>query len=130
MTFSAMEFEEVHPPRHVVAEFRRVQDEEITKETARQQAIAFANREVPKAEAEKNRMVQSSTAYKDALIASANAEVSEFTQVYEQYKKSPALVWDRIYQETIEHVLSNVKKLSFVSPGNRVIIPEKGEDQP
>jgi membrane protease subunit HflK len=130
MTISALEFEEAHPPRHVVAEFQRVQDAKITKETLRQQAIAFANREVPNAEAKKNNMVQSAKAYKDALLATANADVSEFEQLCEQYWRNPAFEWKRIYQEAIEHVLGNVKRHRFVSPGTQVIIPENGEDRP
>ena len=75
-------------------------------------------------------MVQEATAYKDALVARANADVSEFQQLYEQYQENPALVWRRIYQETIEYVLGHVKKRLFVSPGTRVILGENGETQP
>jgi len=129
MTISALEFKERHPPRHVVAEFRRVQSAQIAKETSRQHAVGFANQEVPNAEAEANRMVQEATAYQDALLSRANAEVSEFKQLYEEYQKSPALVWERIYHETIEYVFENVKK-HFVTPGTKVILGENGEEQP
>jgi membrane protease subunit HflK len=120
----------------VIGEFRRVQDEKITKETARQNALAFESREIPDARAQKNRMEQSARAFKDTLVATANAELSEFQLLHEQYEKSPGLVWERIYQEAIEAVLSNVKQLRFVTPGDQVIIPEKentpecGEKQP
>ncbi len=127
MTISALEFQQTHPPRHVIAEFARVQSAKIAKQTVRQQALAFANREIPGAKANKNSMEQEAKAYKDTLVARANADVSEFEQLYEQYQKNPGLVWQRIYQETIEQVLGNVKKHLFVSPGTRVIIRENGE---
>ena len=131
MTISALEFEEAHPPRHVVAEFRRVQDEKINMERLRQQARGFANREIPNAEAKKNNMIQSAIAYRDAVTAAANADVFEFKRLFEQYQKSPTFEWRRIYQEAIEQVLANVKRHRFVSPGTEVIIPEtNGEDQP
>lgn len=130
MTISAMEFQQRHPPRHVIAEFEQVQSAKIAKQTLWQQAKAFENREIPNAKAKANGMVQGATAYKDALVARANADVSEFKQLHEQYQKSPGLVWQRIYLETIEYVLGNVKKHLFVSPGTRVILGENGESQP
>ncbi|HUT92946.1 MAG TPA: protease modulator HflK [Thermoguttaceae bacterium] len=130
MTISALEFQQRHPPRHVIAEFERVQSAKIAKQTLWQKAKAFENREIPNAQAKANAMVQEATAYKDALVARANADVSEFQQLYEQYQKNPALVWRRIYQETIEYVLGHVQKRLFVSPGTRVVLGEKGESQP
>jgi len=130
MTISALEFQEKHPPRHVIQEFDRVLDASFGKKTVRQQALGFANREIPHAKAQKNTMIQEAKADKDTLIATANADVSEFKKLYEQYQKSPDLIWRRIYLETIENVLGNVKKLLFVSPGTRVILGENGETQP
>ncbi len=130
LTISALEFQERHPPRHVIAEFERVQSAKIAKQTLWQQADAFRKREIPNAEARANSMEQEAKAYKNALIARAKADVSEFQQLYEQYQQSPSLVWQRIYQETIEYVLGNVKKHLFVAPGTRVIVGENGEDQP
>jgi len=130
MTISALEFQQRHPPRHVIAEFERVQSAKIAKQTLWQQAKAFENREIPNAEAMANGMVQEATAYKDALVAKANADVSEFQQLHEQYQENPALVWRRIYQETIEYVLGHVRKRLFVPPGTRVILGENGESQP
>jgi regulator of protease activity HflC (stomatin/prohibitin superfamily) len=130
MTISALEFQEGHPPRHVIAEFQQVQSAKIGKDILRQQALGFKNREIPDAQAKKNTMIQEANAYKDTLVARANADVSEFQQLYEQYQQSPGLVWQRIYQETIETVLTNVKKHLFVSPGTRVILGENGESQP
>jgi len=130
MTISALEFLETHPPRHVIQEFARVQSAKIAKETLRQQALAFANREIPGAKARKNSMIQEAKAYKDTLVAKANADKSEFEQLFEEYQKSPALIWRRIYLETIEYVLGNVNKRLFVSPGTRVILGENGEPQP
>jgi len=130
MTISALEFQELHPPRHVVADFQRVQSAKITMETLRQQAKGFAAREIPKAQAEGNRMVKEATAYRETLLASANAEVSEFEKVYAEYKKNPELVWLRIYQETIERIFEQVGEKSFLLPGMKVILQRNGKDQP
>ena len=130
MTISALEFQELHPPRHVIAEFQRVQSEKITMETVKRQAEGFAAREVPAAEADRNRMIKEATAHEETLVGGANADVSEFQQLYAEYKKNPALVRQRIYLETIEQILQQVGEKHFVSPGTEVILERNGEEQP
>lgn len=128
MTISALEFQELHPPRHVIADFQRVQSAQINMETLLQQAKGFAASELPKAEADRNRMTKEATAYRETLLASANAEVSEFEQLYAEYKKSPELVWPRIYYDTIKQILDQVGEINFLLPGMRVILQRNGKD--
>ncbi len=130
ITISALEFQEKHPPRHVKTEFEAVQNAKIAKQTLLQRAYGVENREIPQARADRNQMVQDAKAYKDSLIARANADVSEFEQLYAQYRKNPNLIWQRIYQESMEEAFGNVGKRMFVSPGSRVIIGENGDQQP
>ena len=54
LTLSALEFKEVHPPRHVRAEFEKVQSARVEKDTKRREAEGFASREAPKAAAERS----------------------------------------------------------------------------
>jgi membrane protease subunit HflK len=130
ITISALEFQEKHPPRHVKTEFEAVQNAKIAKQTLLQRAYGLQNREIPKARADRNQMVQDAKAYKDSLIARANADVSEFEQLYKEYQRNPNLIWQRIYQESLEQIFGNVGKRMFVSPGSRVIIGENGDQQP
>ncbi|MGQ9651873.1 MAG: protease modulator HflK [Phycisphaerae bacterium] len=129
LTISALEFKEMHPPRHVVAEFQRVQSERIAMETAKREAEGFAAREVPKAQATSNGLVQGALAYESRLKAKASAEISVFEQLFAEYKKHPALLWQRIYMETLEKVVQSVGSLRFVSPEARVLLSD-GEVQP
>ena len=55
--------------------------------------------------------------------------MSVFEQLHTEYRKSPGLVWNRIYLETIEHILEKVGKLDLVSPEDRVILSDL-EGQP
>jgi membrane protease subunit HflK len=124
MTISAMEFKQLHPPRHVIAEFRDVQSAQIDVETKKRDAEGFASREIPKAQAERNRLIQAAAAYQNTLKARAMEEYSVFEQLYSEYRKNPELVRNRIYLETLEHVLTSAGKVDFVSPGDRVILDE------
>ena len=124
MTISALEFKEIHPPRHVISDFRAVQSAKIAMETNQREAEGFAAREIPKAEAERNRLVQEAAAYENSLKAKAAAELSVFEQLQSEYRQNSALVWNRIYLETVESVLKRVGKLDFVSPEDRVILSD------
>ena len=124
MTMSALEFNEIHPPRHVIPAFREVQSAKIEMETAKREAEGFAAREIPQAEAERHREVKSAVAYDNSLQAQAAAEMSVFEQLYAEYQNNPGLVASRIYLETIEYVLENAGRLDFVSPDDRVILSD------
>ncbi len=124
LTISALEFKQLHPPRHVMAEFRDVQSAQIDVETKRREAEGFAFRELPQAEAERNQLVQQAAAYQNSLNARAREECSVFEQLFGEYRKHPGLVRNRIYLETVEEVLAKVGKLDFLSPDDRVILDD------
>jgi len=122
IAISALEFKQLHPPRHVIAEFRDVQSAQIDVETKQREAEGFAFRETPKAEAERNRLIQAAAADRNTLHARAMEEYSVFEQLYSEYQKHPELVRSRIYLETVEEVLASVGKLDFASADDRVIL--------
>jgi membrane protease subunit HflK len=125
MIISAIEFKEIHPPRHVVAEFRDVQNARIDMETQQREAEGFAKGRLPAAQAEADRLIKAATAYETSLVATTNAELSVFTETYEQYRKNPALVSKRIAMETFEQIMQDVGNAVFASPGTRVILPNQ-----
>jgi modulator of FtsH protease HflK len=125
MTISALEFKEVNPPRHVIEVFRAVQSAKIEIETKKRDAEGFAAREIPQAEAERNRLVKEAVAYVSSLKARASEEMSMFEELAAEYQKNPELVSTRLYMETMEHILNHVGKLDFVSPEERVILSEQ-----
>jgi modulator of FtsH protease HflK len=122
MTISALEFKEMHPPRHVVAEFRDVQNARIEMETQKRDAEGFVAGKLPAAQAESNRLVQEALAYENSHKAKAAAELSVFSQLHAEYKKNPDLLASRILMETMEHMIQKVEKIRFVSPETRVVI--------
>lgn len=124
MTISAVEFEQLHPPRHVIAEFRDVQSAQIDVETKKREAEGFASREIPKAQAESNGLIQAAAAYQNTLKSWATEEYSIFEQLYSEYQKNPDLVHNRIYLETLEQVLTTVGKVDLIAPEDRVILDE------
>ena len=128
MEISALEFTDVHPPRHVNAEFQRAQSAQIDMEAMTRKARGDAEQMRSQAESTQNKLIQEANAYRETLDGQVRAELAEFLDLYKEYEKSPALVWQRMLIETPEAILRNVGSIHFVAPGTRVILD--GEKQP
>ncbi|MBL6704889.1 MAG: protease modulator HflK [Planctomycetaceae bacterium] len=124
LKISALEFTEMHPPRHVVAEFQRVQSEKIAIETLKREAEGFAAREIPQAQAERTRLISQALAFTNALTANAQSEASVFEQLVGQHRINPRLVEQRLYQETLEEVFPGIGRIQYVPPDTRLILPD------
>jgi membrane protease subunit HflK len=119
LILSALEFKEIHPPRHLRAEFEKAQTARVEKNTRRREAEGFAAREVPKAEAERNRLIQEAVANGSGLKARASAEVSLFSKLYDEYRRNPTLAQQRIYREALQDVMGSVGKRFLLPPRTR-----------
>ena len=67
-------------------------------------------------------MLEQAIAYKVKLINAAEGEASRFTQLFNEYKKAPAVTKERLYLEAVESVLSNSSKVMIdVEGGNNMM---------
>ena len=74
------------------------------------EANIYKNDILPKARGEAIRMIQEAEGYKDARIARAEGEAERFNQLYDAYKGGRDVTRERIYIETMEHVMGNAEK--------------------
>ena len=95
----------------------------IDMETQKREAEGFAKGKIPAARAETDKLIKEATAYEASLVAKAKAELSVFTETYEQYRRNPALVSKRIAMETFEQIMQDVGNPVFARPGTRGILP-------
>jgi len=79
-------------------------------ERAQNEAETYANRVVPEARGRASRIIQDAEAYRQQTVADANGQTSRFLQIYDQYKKAPDVTRERMYLETMEHVLGSTDK--------------------
>lgn len=95
-------------------------------------AQTYANELLPRAKIDAACMINDAKTYSDRVVAEAQGDAERFRQVYEQYVKAPAVIRERLYLETMQHIYSNTKKVFIDSKsGNNVIyLPlEKNVDQ-
>jgi membrane protease subunit HflK len=105
-----VQLQKVDPPTQVLDAFRDVQAARSDLERAQNEAQTYANRAVPEARGRAAKIIQDAEAYREQTVAEAKGQASRFSQVYEQYKKAPDVTRQRIYLETMEHVLGGTDK--------------------
>jgi modulator of FtsH protease HflK len=97
-------------PAQVIDAFRDVQAARSDLERTQTEAQTYANRVVPEARGRAAKIIQDAQAYREQAVADAKGQTSRFLQIYEQYKKAPDVTRQRMYLETMEHILGGTDK--------------------
>ena len=112
-----VQMQKVDPPSQVIDAFRDVQAARADLERLQNEAQTYANRVIPDAHGRASQILQNAVGYKEQAIAEAKGQSSRFLQVYLAYKQAPDVTRERIYLETMEHVLGDADKLVY-DPGS------------
>ncbi len=112
----SLEVTELTPPRQVQEEFEQVQNAYIDMETQVKEARKLREEEVPLAEASRDKALREAQAYAAQVLGRARGDASMWRDVYEEYRRNPAVVRERLYREAIEVSLPQSGRLRFVPP--------------
>ena len=106
------------PPKQVVDAFNEVQRAKADMERFKNEAEAYRNEILPKAQGEAAQRLQNAQAYKEAVVNKAKGEAERFISVYNAYKQGKDVTAKRLYLETMEEVLNK---------SNKVILDQSGK---
>jgi len=106
----------VDPPGDVVAAFRDVQAARADKVAKVNEAQKYYNQVTQDAEGKAQQTIKQAEAYKEQKIAVAAGDAQRFLSVYEQYKQNKDITERRIYLETMEQLMRNMRKI-LIEPG-------------
>jgi len=81
------------------------------RERTKNEAQAYANDVVPRASGAASRLQEEATGYKARVVAQAQGDAQRFDSVVAEYQKAPQVTRDRMYLDSMQHVLSNVTKV-------------------
>ena len=95
------------PTSEVMEAFKAVETAKQGKETALNNANKYRNEQLPLAQAQA-----------DGIINEATAQVARFNAMYEEYIKNPAVTKQRMFYETMEEVLPDLKVVIESPNGN------------
>lgn len=104
------------PTDEIIQAFKEVETAKQGADTAMNNALKYQNEQLPIAEANADKIIQNATASKEARIAEAEGQVARFESMYEQYKNYPLITKKRMFFETMEDVLPNLKVI--ITDGN------------
>jgi membrane protease subunit HflK len=113
---------EVQVPEPVLPSQRDFNKAKEDRERFSQEARAYANDLLPRAQGTAQRQLLDAEAYKLQVVAAAEGDASRFTQLATAYAQAPDVTRNRMYIETMESVLSRSRKvlLDARSGGNNV----------
>ena len=110
------------PTDEIKQAFKAVETAKQGADTARNNALAYQNEQLPKAEANADKIVQSAEADKVARIAEAEGQVVRFNEMYEQYRLYPYITKKRMFYETMEELLPSLKVI-ISDGGTQTLMP-------
>ena len=97
------------PTDNIIAAFKSVETAKQGADTAKNNALQYQNQQIPEAEANADAIIQKATATKQARIAEAEGQVARFDSMYTEYTKFPTVTKQRIFYETMEDILPELK---------------------
>ena len=113
-----VQLQSVGPPSQVDAAFKDVASAKEDRERLVNEARGYQNDVVPKARGEGQRMLKEAEAYKIERITRAQGDADRFRAVYSEYVKAPDVTERRLYIETMESILPDIRKYVVDTKGD------------
>ena len=102
--------QDAEPPTALVtAAFKAVEDAKQKKDTLLNEANRYYNENIPGARAEADRITKQAEAIRQARINEANGQVARFNKMFEEYILYPEITRTRMYLETVEEIMPDMK---------------------
>ena len=110
LTLVDVKIQDSEPPTvEVIEAFKAVETAKQQAETVVNDAKAYQNAELPKAQAEADKLIQNAEYLKQKRINEAIQQVAMFQAMYQEYAQNPEITKSRMYFEAISEILPGVK---------------------
>ncbi len=110
LTLVDVKIQDAEPPTmEVIEAFKAVETAKQQAETVINDAKAYQNAQLPKAQAEADKLIQNAEYLRQKRINQAQEQVAMFTAMYQEYALNPQITRSRMYYEAISEVLPGVK---------------------
>lgn len=106
------------PTTEVMEAFKAVETAKQGKETSLNNANKYRNEQLPQAQAKADGIIKEAEAKRTERINEATAQVARFNSIYQEYIKNPAITRQRMFYETMEDVLPDLKVIIESPNGN------------
>ena len=121
LTLVDVKIQDAEPPtQEVIEAFKAVETAKQQAETVLNDAKAYQNAELPKAQAEADKLLQNAEYLKQNRINEALEQVAMFEAMYKEYAQNPGITKSRMYYEAISQILPGVKLYINTGDGSSV----------
>jgi membrane protease subunit HflK len=118
-----VKLQDVNPPEPVRPAFNEVNRAKQDKEKMINEAWEDYNKRIPKAQGEAEQMIAEAEGYALERVNRALGDASLFKQVYSEYRMAPDVTRRRLYLETMNKILPNIKDIYIVDEKQKSILP-------
>jgi len=116
-------FQDVNPPDPVKPSFNEVNEALQEKERKINDAWAEYNQEIPKSMGVAEQLIRGAEGYATERVNNAIGDASRFSSIYKEYARAPLVTRRRLYLETINDVLSGIKKKIILDEKQKNFLP-------
>ncbi|MFO1144466.1 MAG: FtsH protease activity modulator HflK [Amaricoccus sp.] len=109
-------FDKADPPAEVIDSFREVQAARQERSTLQNRADAYSNQTLAAARGNAAQRLQEAEGYRAKVVNAAQGEASRFNAIEAEYVKAPEITRKRLYLETMENVLGDVRMFLLDTP--------------
>lgn len=117
----AVQLQDVKAPEEVRDAFDDVLRARQERDTRINQARAFEEDIIPRAQGDATRITEAANAFRQARIARAQGEADQFTSILTEYTASKEVTRQRLYLEAMEEVLPGITKI-IVAPNAETVL--------
>jgi membrane protease subunit HflK len=121
ITVVEVQIRSANPPADVIPDFQAVASAGQYADSAVNEATAYSNKVVNEAKGDASKITQAAQGYRSQTVLEAEGDAARFNQIYDQYRRAPAVTRQRLYLETMERVLGK---------SNKVIVDAHGATAP
>jgi membrane protease subunit HflK len=130
VSIDQVQLKNINPPGPVQQSFNEVNQAQQEKEKLINEARRDYNKVIPLAEGEKDQRIREADGYRLKRVNEAEGDVARFNALLAQYEKAPEVTKRRIYLETLQDVLPNIRSKIIVDEQTRGILPLLNLDTP
>lgn len=106
------------PTAEVIDAFKNVENAKQGKETSINKANQKRNEDIPAARAKVDETLKTANAQAEERVNEAKGQVARLNELFEEYKKYPLITKQRMFYETMESILPDMKVIITKSDGS------------
>lgn len=130
LSIDQVQLKNINPPEPVQESFNEVNQAQQEKEKLINEARRDYNEVIPRAQGEKDQRIREADGYRLKRVNEAEGDAARFGALYAEYEKAPEVTARRIYIETLEAVLPQLRSKIVVDEQTRGILPFLDLDKP